>query len=209
MKTCPKCGQGSLPDNTKHCFACGYDFLSTGGTGGSKGNSSLIAVFVIIAIITLIVMVISNSTGPTPDPTRVPRPANTSTRPAPRLSTPTQKKISPSPTKKPTRVSTQVPSPTKKPTRVSTQVPSPPNSSVRYAEISGEVDEVNLRKSPGYLSKNDRTDVVAEIPAGYTVEILDGPEKADDLLWWYVKWNGYKGWIAEQTGRGRKILVFK
>ena len=192
MKTCPKCGQGSLPDNTKHCFACGHDFLST---GGSKGNSGLTAIFVIIAIIILIVMVISNNTGATPDPTRVPRPANTSTRPASRLSTPTQKNISPSPTKKPTRVSTQAPSPS--------------NSSVRYAEISGEVDEVNLRKSPGYLSKNDRTDVVAEIPSGYTVEILDGPEKADDLLWWYVKWNGYKGWIAEQTGRGRKILVFK
>lgn len=78
----------------------------------------------------------------------------------------------------------------------------------QYAKISREVGEVNLRHSPGYVNKNDQDDVLVKIPTGATVKLLEGPQKADGLNWWYVEWNGYKGWIAERSGSGRTILIF-
>lgn len=80
---------------------------------------------------------------------------------------------------------------------------------VNYARISSEVYRVNLRKSPGHINKNNKTDVVIEIPTGSVVKILDGPKTADGLRWWYVEWRGYKGWIAEKTTQGKKILIFE
>lgn len=77
-----------------------------------------------------------------------------------------------------------------------------------YALISDEIYFASLRKSPGYLTKTDSTDVIAEVPSGSTVTLLDGPEKSDGLNWWYVEWNGNKGWIAEKTGSGKKIMIF-
>jgi hypothetical protein len=77
-----------------------------------------------------------------------------------------------------------------------------------YARISREVGMVNLRRSPGYENKNDQDDVVVKIKTGALVKILEGPTSADGLDWWYVEWNGYKGWIAEKTGSGRTIMIF-
>jgi hypothetical protein len=76
------------------------------------------------------------------------------------------------------------------------------------ARISGEIDRVNLRRSPGYQSKDDSLDVIVEIPTGETVRLLDGPQLVEGLNWWYVEWNGHEGWIAEKTGKGKLILVF-
>jgi hypothetical protein len=81
-------------------------------------------------------------------------------------------------------------------------------SNANIARISSDVEEVNMRFTPGYESKNDNTDVVTKIPSSAIVEILDGPKSADGLKWWYVRWNGYEGWVAEKTGSGRTILVF-
>lgn len=78
----------------------------------------------------------------------------------------------------------------------------------QYAKISREVGEVNLRRSPGYVNKNDQDDVIVKIPSGATVKLLEGPQKTDGLDWWYVEWNEYKGWIAERTGSGRTIMIF-
>jgi len=77
----------------------------------------------------------------------------------------------------------------------------------RLAQISNEVEEVNLRQSPGYITKND-SDVIIKIPQYSEVEIIDGPEYADNLVWWYVSWNNYTGWMADHTGTGRTILIF-
>lgn len=76
------------------------------------------------------------------------------------------------------------------------------------ATISREVGEVNLRRSPGYVNKNDQDDVMVKIPNGATVKLLEGPQKTDGLDWWYVEWNGYKGWIAERTRSGKTIMIF-
>ena len=81
-------------------------------------------------------------------------------------------------------------------------------NSASFARITGEVVEVNLRQSPGYVNKNDYLDVVAKIPAGALVEIIGGPQPQDGLNWWYVSWNGYAGWLADHTSSGREILDF-
>jgi hypothetical protein len=86
--------------------------------------------------------------------------------------------------------------------------PSSPSSSSSFARISGEVAEVNMRSSPGYTNKDDSRDVIAKIPSGATVEILDGPYTVDGLNWWHVSWSGKKGYIAEKTGSGRTIMIF-
>jgi len=89
-----------------------------------------------------------------------------------------------------------------------TQVTSNQNSSNSYARISDEVEEVNLRRSPGYLNKNDDNDVIVKIPKGALVEIVGGPTDKDNLTWWKVSWNGHEGWIADHTGNGRTIMIF-
>ena len=82
------------------------------------------------------------------------------------------------------------------------------DSNKRYARITNQVAEVNLRATPGYIDKNDLTDVVVRIPQGELVEIIGGPEEKDGLTWWNITWNGYIGWIADHTGSGREIMDF-
>ncbi|MBP7346584.1 MAG: hypothetical protein KA952_08605 [Sediminibacterium sp.] len=88
------------------------------------------------------------------------------------------------------------------------QPTTPPKNSKRYAEIScAEIHKVNLRRTPGYVGKNDN-DSLYEIPCGEFVELLGQTQKADGLTWWNVYWNGYTGWIADHTGSGKIILDF-
>lgn len=82
------------------------------------------------------------------------------------------------------------------------------SSTSSSAQISFEVEEVNLRMSPGYSNKDDSRDVITKIPAGETVEILSGPFLADGLNWWAISWKGQEGYVADHTGSGRAILVF-
>ena len=56
-------------------------------------------------------------------------------------------------------------------------------------------------------AKSYTQDVIAKIPTGEIVEVIDGPEKADRLSWWFVSWNGETGWMADHTGSGRAILL--
>ena len=68
---------------------------------------------------------------------------------------------------------------------------------------------VNLRNTPGYLGK-PVDDVIAQATPGQEVEILDGPQSKDGLVWWYVRLAAggavHQGWIAEATGSGVQIL---
>jgi len=64
---------------------------------------------------------------------------------------------------------------------------------------------VNLRKTPGYKGKPP-SDRIALVPAGARVRILHGPALADDLVWWYVDWNGRRGWMAETRASGVPML---
>jgi TolB protein len=81
-------------------------------------------------------------------------------------------------------------------------------SNVTVAQITYQVAEVNLRATPGYINKDDLTDVIVKVPAGAMINIIGGPVQQDGLTWWNVSWNGYTGWIADHTGSGLVIISF-
>ncbi len=64
---------------------------------------------------------------------------------------------------------------------------------------------VNLRQSPGFQNKS-ASDVVAVIAAGEAGEIIGGPESADGLVWWWVRFASASGWMAERSSRGVVLL---
>ncbi len=68
---------------------------------------------------------------------------------------------------------------------------------------------VNVRTSPGYLGK-PADDVLGQVSPGEEVEVLDGPQTANGLNWWYVRLSSQtepvEGWIAEATASGVQIL---
>ena len=77
------------------------------------------------------------------------------------------------------------------------------------AQIScREIEKANLRKSPGYVDKDDSKDVIVEIPCKQFVELLGQTKYVDGLTWWKVKWRDFEGWMSDHTGSGRLILVF-
>jgi hypothetical protein len=65
---------------------------------------------------------------------------------------------------------------------------------------------VNIRQSYGYINKPE-SDVVVTVPSGAVLEIVGGPQRADNLTWWRVRWDGWEGWIAEYTAGNRQILT--
>ena len=69
---------------------------------------------------------------------------------------------------------------------------------------------VNIRRTPGYLGK-PQGDILAQMKPGESVTLLDGPEVADSLTWWFVRYqpNGQaiEGWVAESTASGVQILA--
>lgn len=71
-----------------------------------------------------------------------------------------------------------------------------------------EISKVNLRKSPGYVSKNDSKDVIVEIPCGEPLNLQFETKFVDELTWWKVSWRSYEGWVSDHTGSGKSILIF-
>jgi hypothetical protein len=70
---------------------------------------------------------------------------------------------------------------------------------------------LNLRRSPGYVNKT-ADDVLVEAPFGAAMTILAGPQQADDLTWWQVRYNDgagqtFDGWAAETSTKGVDYLV--
>ena len=108
---------------------------------------------------------------------------------------------------------TPPPTPTLNPVAVATPVAGDTTSDHTF--VAGDVPRnitsslVNIRSSPGYLGKAS-DDVVAQVVPGQQVEILDGPQSGDGLLWWHVRLmdegRPAEGWIAEATGSGVQIL---
>lgn len=69
---------------------------------------------------------------------------------------------------------------------------------------------VNVRATPGYLSKSEG-DVVGILPPGGTAIILGESQLADNLIWWRVRATDadgrfIDGWVAEATASGVQIL---
>lgn len=96
-----------------------------------------------------------------------------------------------------------------KPRPTNTLRPQPATVNNNYAEIScAEIHKVNLRRTPGYIGKDDDEDSLYEVPCGEIVELLGPSQKVDGLTWWKISWNGYIGWIADHTGSGKVILDF-
>jgi hypothetical protein len=64
---------------------------------------------------------------------------------------------------------------------------------------------VNLRQTPGFQSK-PAEDVIAVLQAGEIMTVLAGPEQADGLRWWRVRFNEAEGWMAERSNSGKLLL---
>ncbi len=64
---------------------------------------------------------------------------------------------------------------------------------------------VNLRQSPGFQNK-PASDVLAVVPAGQLGEITGGPQEADGLVWWRVRFAALEGWMAERSSQGVTLL---
>jgi hypothetical protein len=69
---------------------------------------------------------------------------------------------------------------------------------------------VNLRSTPGYLSK-PASDVIGVIQPGASAVILGENQTADNLVWWRVRavlddGRTIEGWVAEATASGVQIL---
>ncbi len=106
------------------------------------------------------------------------------------------------------------------PTPLATIVEQPPTATDQWTSDAtfrrGErprnvtASQVNVRSSPGYLGKPSG-DVIAQAAPGDQVEIVEGPETADGLVWWLVRLQqedggSTEGWMAEATASGVQIL---
>ena len=66
---------------------------------------------------------------------------------------------------------------------------------------------VRMRRSPGYVGKNDAADTIHYLQLGDVVNIVGGPEGKDGLCWWYTDFQGIKGWTADHSSEGTLLLT--
>lgn len=69
---------------------------------------------------------------------------------------------------------------------------------------------VNIRSTPGHLGKPSE-DIYAQAQPGDRMEIAGGPDYADNLTWWLIRYTAgdgsvTTGWVAEATSTGVTIL---
>ena len=88
--------------------------------------------------------------------------------------------------------------------------PSPPPGSdlFKVGDVVRTLNVVRMRNTPGFRNKPSN-DVIAGIQTGVDGTVVDGPHKADGLIWWQVRTthNGRTvvGWMAESVG-GNQLL---
>lgn len=205
--TCPAC-QARLPSGAAFCTTCGArlsDFSSSAPVPAPRpGWLPWVLLFLLLNFCGLLALGAvflwkesqpSRSLPPLSLPTAQSPPAATA-QPATRPE--------PSPVSSPP--SALAPSPAFSSPTLPVSSPTP---RLARAQISNEIYFAALRQSPGFRGKNDKTDVLAKVPAGEVVQILlSEPQSVDDLAWWYVSWGGVKGWMADHTGSGKVILLF-
>lgn len=61
------------------------------------------------------------------------------------------------------------------------------------AMVIAEADQLNLRASPGQSAEST---VLAMLPAGTAVMVLEGPVQADGRAWWRIRADDKEGWCA-------------
>ena len=69
---------------------------------------------------------------------------------------------------------------------------------------------VNIRQTAGHLGKSN-SDILAQLQSGDTLQIVAGPNFADGLNWWLIRYQTsdgrvVEGWVAEATQSGVQIL---
>jgi hypothetical protein len=84
-----------------------------------------------------------------------------------------------------------------------------PQFSFTPGSMARTTTTVNLRRTPGVRNK-PASDVLATIPSGSRVRVIDGPRRLDDLTWWQVQTGAdarsLTGWMAEATAAGLPLL---
>lgn len=157
------------------------------------GIAGIFTLFLLCAVGTLVLLALNNGSAPT------------NPNPAPASYT-TQK---PSPTSVPIQVSFPTQEPTSVP-NTPVKLSSSPQQPTSFAKIScaDKIYFVNLRRTPGYSGKDNKTDSLYEVPCGETVELLGPTKNVDGLTWWNVSWDRYTGWVADHTASGKTILIF-
>jgi len=71
--------------------------------------------------------------------------------------------------------------------------------------VNASAGSVNLRRTPGFQNKPD-DDVLLGVPSGSQGTLIDGPQSADGLKWWRVRFGDHEGWMAQQSSRGLLLL---
>ncbi len=66
---------------------------------------------------------------------------------------------------------------------------------------------VHMRRSPGYVDKNDAQDAIHYLEMNDRINVKGGPEIRDGLCWWRVEHQGYEGWTADHSRDGRQLLT--
>ena len=79
---------------------------------------------------------------------------------------------------------------------VVTPTPEPGLRPQAFAVVSNtQGGRLRARQTPGTTNKND-DDIVARFPEGEVVQILEGPQVADEMDWWLIEGQSGKGWAS-------------
>lgn len=102
------------------------------------------------------------------------------------------------------------PPPDPKPVPKPQPPPQPPTGAFKIGDSAITVEIANLRRTPGFQNK-PATDILYEIPTQSAVTIINGPEAADGLVWWNVRFksslgNAFNGWLAQAKSSGTPLL---
>jgi len=71
--------------------------------------------------------------------------------------------------------------------------------------VNASAGQVRLRRTPGFQNKA-ADDVITTVPAGAQGEVIDGPQAADGLQWWLMRFGDSEGWMAERSSQGILLL---
>lgn len=96
--------------------------------------------------------------------------------------------------------------PTTPPTPTSVCAPAPPSRLILRERARVSLDDprpLNLRSGPGTSS-----DVIAQIPAGGIVYVLEGPQCTAQYAWYRVEYQGLEGWVAEGDSSAYFVEVY-
>jgi hypothetical protein len=95
------------------------------------------------------------------------------------------------------------PTPTTQPSPTPSPTPEPPRLQIGARAVVVNIGEsaLRLRASPGLTAR-----VIARIPAGREVVLLEGPVVADGYTWWRVAVGSQSGWCAVTTPDGVNFL---